>query len=86
MALMGFPGLKNLDRNTTLQDHVREKVRKKFGAIPFEDEEETTDITGAKIFVKKSELVEITDKSGNKIFVKKSVMEARKILNNPNVA
>lgn len=53
----GFPVTFIYDRNTNLEDHVREKVRQKYGGnIPFCDEEVTTDSTGKKIFVKKSDM------------------------------
>lgn len=51
------------DRNTNLEDHLRNKVRQKFGGnIPFCDEEVKTDPSGKKIFVKKANIEPKTGK------------------------
>jgi len=61
----GFPVSFIYDRNTNLEDHLRDKVRQKFGGnIPFCDEEVKTDASGKKIFVKK---VNIDPKTGKPI-------------------
>jgi hypothetical protein len=52
---LGFPVTSVKDRNQNLEDHVREKVRKKFGNIPFEDEEVIIE-NGVEVFVKKSDI------------------------------
>jgi hypothetical protein len=61
---VGFPKTFLYDRNTNLEDCVRERVRRKYGGdIPFCDEVATTDINGNRVFVKKSEMDSKTGKS-----------------------
>ena len=79
MGLLGYPAASEEDRTKNLEDKNREKVRKKFGNIPFCDEEPIQSPIGTVIFVKKSELMEVTDSSGNKVFVKKSAGDAAKL-------
>lgn len=53
----GFPVSFIYDRNTNLEDHLRDKVRQKFGGmIPFCDEDVKFDASGNRIFVKKSNI------------------------------
>jgi hypothetical protein len=52
---MGFPVSIVKDRDQHLEDHVREKVRAKFGHIPYEDEEVIIE-NGVEVFVKKTDL------------------------------
>jgi hypothetical protein len=58
---MGYPVTNLKDRDQSLEDHVREKVRKKFGRIPFCDEVEVSNPYGGTMFVKKSDVKVITD-------------------------
>jgi len=61
---IGFPVTFFYDRNLNLEDHLREKVRQKFGGnIPFCDEVETLDVNGKKTFIKKSNIDAKTGKS-----------------------
>jgi hypothetical protein len=71
LAILGAPETPRPDRSKDIEDHNREKVRKKFGNIPFCDEEAITDSLGQIIFVKRSDLVEVTDRTGKKVFIKK---------------
>lgn len=53
----GFPQTFLYDRNTNIEDCVRNRVRQKYGGnIPFCDEEIKTDANGNTIFVKKSDI------------------------------
>ena len=53
----GFPKTFLYDRNTNIEDCVRDRVRQKYGGnIPFCDEEIKTDANGNTIFVKKSDI------------------------------
>ena len=72
MTLQGYPVASNRDRKTVLEAAVREKVRKKFGHLPFCDETIVTDSIGATTFVKKSELHTAT---GQKL----SVVQGRQV-------
>lgn len=59
-----FPTSYAYDRKTNLEDHVRAKVRRKYGGnIPFCDEVVATNATGDKIFIKSSEYDAKTGKS-----------------------
>jgi hypothetical protein len=52
-----FPTNFNYDKTSSLEEHIREKVRLKYGGqIPFCDEEVFIDEKGNKKFIKKSEL------------------------------
>jgi len=77
--LIGFPSNTSFNRDTSLEDTVREKVRKKFGGIRFCDEEELKTSEGYSVFVKKSELTEIKSPTGSTVKVKKSEGDAIKI-------
>jgi predicted RNA-binding protein YlqC (UPF0109 family) len=60
----GFPVKSSEDRNTNLEEHLRERVRQKYGGnIPFCDEVETIDSSGNKVFIKKEAFDEKTGKS-----------------------
>jgi len=56
---MGYPVTYAKDRQKALEDHVREKVRAKFGNIPFEDEQTVQNPDNTTSFVKTSELVKV---------------------------
>jgi len=61
---IGFPVTFFYDRTINLEDHLREKVRQKYGGnIPFCDEVESTDEYGNKIFIKKDDVDPKTGKS-----------------------
>jgi len=61
---VGFPKTFLYDRDTNLEDCVRERVRRKYGGdIPFCDEVATKNINGNRVFVKKSEMDSKTGKS-----------------------
>jgi hypothetical protein len=60
----GFPLTFLYDRTINLEDHVRERVRRKYGGnIPFCDENVVINSTGTRTFVKKSEIDPRTGKS-----------------------
>lgn len=59
----GFPISFIYDRNTNLEDHLRDKVRQKFGGnIPFCDEDVKIDASGNMTFVKKANIEPKTGK------------------------
>lgn len=61
---IGFPVKYIYDRTTNLEDHVREKVRQKFGGdIPFCDESVLINSEGKRTFVKKSDIDPKTGKT-----------------------
>jgi hypothetical protein len=61
---VGFPSTFLYDRNTNIEDNVREKVRRKYGGnIPFCDEVIMKDTNGNNIFVKKSDVDPKTGKT-----------------------
>lgn len=54
---IGFPVEYSYDKSKTLEEHIREKVRLKYGGnIPFCDEEVIINADGSKKFIKKDEL------------------------------
>lgn len=54
---IGFPVEYSYDRTKTLEEHIREKVRLKYGGnIPFCDEEVIINADGSKKFIRKNEL------------------------------
>jgi hypothetical protein len=61
---VGYPVSYVYDRKTTLENHIREKVRRKYGGnIPFCDEVVATNAFGDKVFIKSSEYDAKTGKS-----------------------
>ena len=79
--LIGFPSTAIVARDQSLEDTVREKVRKKFGGIRFCDEEEIKTSEGYSVFRKQSELMEVKDPAGGTVKVPKSIGEAQIIEN-----
>jgi hypothetical protein len=60
MAALGYPKKDIKGRTETLENHVRERVRAKFGFVPFEDEQIVMNLDGSYCFVKKTELAPAT--------------------------
>jgi hypothetical protein len=77
MSFLGYPKDSIKGRTETLENHVREKVRAKFGFIPFEDEQVVMNQDGSFCFVKRSELDPATVSKDNfKPGIRKSDAEA----------
>jgi len=77
MSFLGYPKESIKGRTETLENHVREKVRAKFGFVPFEDEQVVMNQDGSYCFVKKSELDPATVSKDNfKPGIRKSDAEA----------